>query len=79
MKDYQLFRDYEADDVRSYHKNHKDGNVLADSDDTSWFSEAQRTGEYLPGRQQVPLSVDFGTSSREEHTRSCRNNYSKSE
>lgn len=73
------FEQLKTEDVRMYNVNHRHGNGLSDNADRNWLSEAQRTGEFFPGRPQVRPLMNFGDSSRKENARSCRKNYVKSD
>ena len=75
----ELFEANQNEDVRLYNSLHKDGTGLVDEQDRNWLSEAQRTGEFFPGRPQVRPAMVFGNYSRKENSRTCRKNYVKSD
>ena len=68
---HQLFEQNQTDDVRMYNEVHKNGTGIADNEDGNWLTEAQRTGEFFPGRPQVRPVLDFGLSARKENSRTC--------
>jgi len=76
---FELFDENQGVDVRSYNSAHRHGYGLQERSNEDWLTEAQRTGEFFPGRPQVRPRLDFGSSSRKENARSCRKLYTKSE
>jgi len=69
----------QGEDVRFYNATHRNGTGLNEPTNEDWLVEAQRTGEFFPGRPQVRPRMDFGRSARTENARSCRKVYTKSE
>ena len=76
---YNLFEQNQTEGARIYNETHRFGIGLPESEHLSWLKEAQTTGEFFPGREQVRPGVYFGNSSRKENARSCKKNYSKSD
>ena len=76
---HSLFAQYQSEPVHKYNSSQRLGNGLRNARCSNWLFEAQRTGEFFPGREQVRPGVDFGKSSKKKNVRSCRINYSKSD
>ena len=60
-----------------YNASQKEGNDSENELNSTWYIEACKTGELLPGRPQVRPNIDFCPTSRLESSRACRKVYSK--
>ena len=63
------------DGAAQYEHDHRHGSNNMEGVLEDFLLEAQRTGELFPGRPEVRPRVDFGSTSKDENTRSCHKHY----